>query len=320
MQPERHRDYIAQWNLPLDRFEMDQMPENSDFVLPESPPRRPDGHKGTFGRTLILAGSRGMSGAACLAGMAALRGGAGLVSVACPEGIQAIVAGYEPGYMTIGLPEDADGELSIATLNDVARMVDGQDSIGIGPGLGTSTDLPEVVRHLCTVAACPVVLDADGLNALAATVRSGDWEGVEHAGPRVLTPHPGEFSRLSGLSVSEIEDERSGAASDFARRNNVILVLKGSGTVVTDGERVSINPTGNSGMATGGSGDVLTGLTAALLASGGVPFEMARLAVYLHGLAGDLAAEAVSQPALIASDIPRFIADAWKQLFTLGES
>ena len=318
--PERHRDYIAPWNLPLDRFEMDQMPENSDFALPESPPRRPDGHKGTFGSTLILAGSRGMSGAACLAGMAALRGGAGLVSVACPEGIQAIVAGYEPGYMTIGLPEDADGKLSIATLNDVARMVDGQDSIGIGPGLGISTDLPEVVRHLCTVAACPVVLDADGLNSLAATIRSGDWEGVEHAGPRVLTPHPGEFARLSGLSVSEIEDERSGAASDFARRNNVILVLKGSGTVVTDGERVSINPTGNSGMATGGSGDVLTGLTAALLASGGVPFEMARLAVYLHGLAGDLAAEAVSQPALIASDIPRFLADAWKRLFTLGES
>lgn len=320
MPPERHRDYIAQWNLPLDRFGMDQMPENSDFSLPELPPRRPDGHKGTFGRTLILAGSRGMSGAACLAGMAALRGGAGLVSVACPEGIQAIVAGYEPGYMTIGLPEGADGELSIATLNDVARMVDGQDSIGIGPGLGTSTDLSEVVGHLCTVAACPVVLDADGLNSLAATVRNGDWEGVEHAGPRVLTPHSGEFSRLSGLSVSEIEDERSGAASDFARRNNVILVLKGSGTVVTDGERVSINPTGNSGMATGGSGDVLTGLTAALLASGGVPFEMARLAVYLHGLAGDLAAEAVSQPAMIASDIPRFLAEAWKQMFTPGDS
>lgn len=296
------------------------MLENSDFALPEVPPRPPDGHKGTFGRTLIVAGSRGMSGAACLAGMTALRGGAGLVSVACPQGIQPIVAGYEPGYMTIGLPEDADGQLSIAAADDVPRMIDGKDSVGIGPGLGSSTDLPEVVRRLCIVAACPVVVDADGLNALAATVRSGGWEGVEHSGPRVLTPHPGEFSRLSGLSMSEIENDRSGTAIDFANRNSIVLVLKGAGTVVTDGQRISINATGNSGMATGGSGDVLTGLTAALLASGGDPFEMTRLAVYLHGLAGDLAAEALSQPALIASDLPRFLGDAWKQLFTPGES
>jgi ADP-dependent NAD(P)H-hydrate dehydratase len=290
------------------------MQENSDFALPKMPPRPTDGHKGTFGRTLILAGSRGMSGAVCLAGTAALRGGAGLVSVACPQGIQSIVAGYEPGYMTIGLPEDSDGQLSIATLDELPRLIDGKDSIGIGPGLGTSADLPEVVHRLCAAASCPVVLDADGLNALAATVRSGDWEGVEHRGPRVLTPHPGEFSRLSGLSVSEIEHDRSGTASVFAKRNNVILVLKGSGTVVTDGKRISINPTGNSGMATGGSGDVLTGLTSALLASGGDPFEMTRLAVYLHGLAGDLAAEAMSPPGMIASDLPRFLCEAWKRM------
>jgi ADP-dependent NAD(P)H-hydrate dehydratase len=290
------------------------MPENSDFAMPEMPPRPSDGHKGTFGRTLILAGSRGMIGAACLAGTAALRGGAGLVSVACPQGIQSIVAGYEPGYMTIGLPEDSDGQLSIATLDELPRLIDGKDSIGIGPGLGASADLPEVVRRLCAAASCPVVLDADGLNALAATVRSGDWEGAEHPGPRVLTPHPGEFSRLSGLSVSEIEHDRSGTASVFAKRNNVILVLKGSGTVVTDGKRISINPTGNSGMATGGSGDVLTGLTSALLASGGDPFEMTRLAVYLHGLAGDLAAEAMSPPGMIASDLPRFLCEAWKRM------
>lgn len=295
------------------------MTENTAFEVPQIPVRPVNGHKGTFGRALIVAGSRGMSGAACLAGVSALRGGAGLVSVACPQGIQPIVAGYEPGYMTIGLPEDADGQLSNAAVDDVPRMIDGKDSVGIGPGLGTSTDLPEVVCRLCA-AACPVVLDADGLNALAATVRNGGWEGVEHPGVRVLTPHPGEFSRLSGLPMSEIENDRSGTASDFAKRNNVILVLKGAGTVVTDGERISINPTGNSGMATGGSGDVLTGLTAALLASGGDPFEMTRLAVYLHGLAGNLAAEALSQPALIASDLPRFLGAAWKQLFTPGES
>lgn len=261
-----------------------------------------------------------MGGAACLSGTAALRGGAGLVSVACPQGIQAIVAGYEPGYMTIGLPEDAAGQLSIEAVEDVPRMIAGKDSVGIGPGLGISTDVTEVVCRLCAAAGCPVVLDADGLNSLAATIRSGGWEGVDHLGPRVLTPHAGEFSRLSGLSMSEIEEDRAGAASELAQRNKVILVLKGAGTVVTDGNRISINPTGNSGMATGGSGDVLTGLTAALLASGGDPFEMTRLAVYLHGLAGDLGAEALSQPALIASDLPRFLGGAWKQLFAQGES
>lgn len=290
------------------------MPQNPDFEVPQVPLRPAGGHKGTFGRTVIIAGSRGMSGAACLAGVAALRGGAGLVSVACPVGIQSIVAGYEPGYMTIGLPEGTDGQLSIAALDEISKVVDGKDSVAVGPGLGDSADVVEVVRRVFTETSCPLVLDADGLNALAASFRDGRWEAGEHAAPRILTPHPGEFARLSGLPVSEIEEDRAGSAADFAKRNKVIVVLKGPGTVVTDGERILINPTGNSGMATGGSGDVLTGLTAALLAGGHDPFEATRLAVYLHGLAGDIAAQDLSQPGMIASDLPRYFGAAWKQL------
>jgi ADP-dependent NAD(P)H-hydrate dehydratase len=306
--------------LPLDRFGAAVMPEIPDFDVPQVPPRPADGHKGTFGRTLIIAGSRGMSGAACLSGVAALRGGAGLVSVACPVGIQPIVAGYEPGYMTIGLPEGIEGQFSIATLDEISNVVDGNNSVAVGPGLGNSADVVEVVRRVFSEVSVPLVLDADGLNALAASFRDGRWEATEHAGPRILTPHPGEFSRLSGLSISEIEEDRARSATEFAKRNKVILVLKGPGTVVTDGERISINPTGNSGMATGGSGDVLTGLTAALLARGDDPFEATKLAVYLHGLAGDIAAQTLSQPGMIASDLPRYLGAAWKQLLCSSES
>lgn len=287
---------------------------DSDLQLPELPVRPADGHKGTFGRTLLIAGSRGMSGAACLSGLSALRAGVGLATVACPVGIQSIVAGFEPGYMTMGLPEDAEGRISFATLDEIFRAVDGKDSVAIGPGLGSSPDVTEVVRRLFTETPCALVLDADGLNSLAPGFQEGRWKSWSFAGPRVLTPHPGEFARLSGLSVKEIGQHRSKVAQDFANENGVIVVLKGSGTVVTDGERVSVNRTGNSGMATGGSGDVLTGVTAALLARGGDPFEMTRLAVHLHGLAGDLAARRMSQPGMIASDIPRFLGDAWKQL------
>lgn len=288
------------------------MSHKTENRLPELPVRPADGHKGTFGRTLVIAGSRGLSGAACLSGMAALRAGAGLVSVACPVGIQPIVAGYEPGYMTVGLPEGHDGQLSTATLNEIRRIIGGKDSVAVGPGLGQSQDVAEIVRRVFIEAQCPLVVDADGLNVLAASFREEQWKGHKHAGPRILTPHPGEFSRLTGLSISEIEQQRDEVAREFAEKNGVILILKGPGTIVTDGKRISVNPTGNSGMGTGGCGDVLTGLTAAILASGDDPFDRTRLAVYLHGLAGDLAAEEMSQPGMIASDLPRYLCEAWK--------
>jgi len=287
--------------------------------IPRYPERPAHGHKGTFGRVLVVAGSRNMSGAACLAGLGALRGGTGLVFVACPECVQPVVAGAEPCYQTIGLPENDSGQLDVSALPVAQLLLSGKDALAIGPGLGNSASVREVVRTLYIEATVPAVVDADALNVLADDFLNKPDGLANPAGPRILTPHPGEFSRLSGLAIGEIQRRREDVARDFAARHGVILVLKGPGTVVTDGPRIAVNPTGNSGMATGGSGDVLTGLTGALLASGMEPFEAARLAVYLHGLAGDLAAEELSEPGLIATDLPQFLGPAWKQLQISGE-
>jgi len=162
----------------------------------------------------------------------------------------------------------------------------------------------------------PLVADADGLNVLAQDFRASAaaWSDISESSPRILTPHPGEFARLCGSSISEVERDRESVARQFAVDHNVLVVLKGPGTIITDGDRLAVNSTGNSGMGTGGSGDVLTGLLAAVLARGGDAFESARLAVWLHGRSGDLAAEANSQPGLMASDLPHFLGAAWKDL------
>ncbi|OYW12324.1 MAG: NAD(P)H-hydrate dehydratase [Planctomycetales bacterium 12-60-4] len=265
--------------------------------FPALPVRPRDAHKGTFGKVTIVAGSRGMSGAACLAGVAALRGGAGLVTVASPAGVNPIVAGYEPSYLTCPLEEDHEGRVSLEAMPRVMDAFAGQTAGAIGPGLGSSADVEELVHLLYRTCELPLVIDADGLNALAARKN-----GIVHsasAGPRILTPHPGEFSRLTGLSIAEIEARRLELAVSFAAAHHVVLLLKGAGTVITDGRRAAINSTGNSGMATGGAGDVLTG-------------------AYWHGLAGDLAAEDLSEPSLIASDLLRYLPLAWRQLPTPG--
>jgi NAD(P)H-hydrate epimerase len=259
----------------------------------------------------MVTGSVGMSGAACLAATAALRGGAGLVFAAVPQSIQPIVAGFEPCYMTIGLPCDADGQLSHVPQTQIKELTTGKDAIAIGPGLGTSDHAAELVACLLQHATCPVVLDADGLNIAA---EHQLLTAHDKASRLVLTPHPGEFARLSGLSISDINSRREQVAVNFAKQCQAVVVLKGAGTVVTDGEQVFTNTTGNPGMATGGTGDVLTGLLAAQLAQGLSPFDAACLAVHVHGLAGDLAAEQLSQRGMIASDLLTFLPQAWKQL------
>lgn len=278
------------------------------FNLPPLPSRPAEAHKGTFGKVMVVAGSTGMSGAAILAGLGALRGGAGLVYVALPTGIQGIVATSEPSYLTIPLTEDSAGRIA-----DVGtELIDQMNSVsacGIGPGLGRSEVLNRIVQRAYEQVTRPVVVDADALNALAA----GANTFPHTAGPRVMTPHPGECSRLLSIPAAEVQKSRSQAAIELARRSGACVVLKGAGTIVTDGVRHYVNTTGNSGLATGGSGDVLTGLITALLAQDMSPFEAAQLGVYLHGLAGDLAAEELSQPGLIASDLPRFLGKAWKQ-------
>lgn len=279
-------------------------------TLPPLPERPTGAHKGTFGRVLVIAGSRGMSGAAVLAGTSALRGGAGLVYVAAPEGIIPIIAGYEPSYLTVPLDEDAAGRIAESAATEIQQRLESMQAVAIGPGLGQSDELASLVSQLYTSAEIPMVVDADALNLLSRNCE----QLSRHAAPRILTPHPGEFARLSGKAIGSDAEEREQAAAAFAADHNVVLVLKGAGTVVTDGEQVAVNATGNSGMATGGTGDVLTGLMASLLAQGMKPFAGAQLAVHVHGLAGDLAAAEKSSRGMIASDLLPALCEAWKSL------
>lgn len=285
------------------------MPVQRVTTIPTPPYRPADGHKGTFGRVLVIGGGPGMSGAPALAGRAALRSGAGLVTVAVPRSVQAIVAACEVSYTTRGLPADPQGHISAEGLLELESELDPFSAVAIGPGLGRPEALAPGLRSAWAEWKCPLVIDADGLNLLARDELS-DWPAP--GGPRVVTPHPGEFARLTRLEAGQISRDREGLAAELARAIGAVVVLKGAGTVVTDGQFLSVNPTGNDGLATGGAGDVLTGLTAGLLAQRMPPFEAARLAVYVHGLAADLAAETLSRPGLIASDLPEWIARAWR--------
>ena len=248
-----------------------------------------------------------MTGAVALAGMAALRGGAGLVRLAVADVCLEVVAGIEPSYMTSPLPSDRAGRIAYAALDRIVELAARATVVGCGPGLGRSLGLTALVARLYQHLAQPMVVDADGLNALSARPETLARPG----GPRILTPHPGEFARLLGVDGVPA-DQRQPRAVEFAARSGVVLVLKGHRTLITDGRREAINPTGNPGMATGGTGDVLTGLITALACQHLSPFDAARLGVYLHGLAGDLAAEELGQESLIAADLIRYLPAAFK--------
>ena len=277
--------------------------------IPQLPSRAVDSHKGSYGRVVLIGGSIGMSGAISLAGLGALRGGAGLVYLACPRSVWSAVAAIEPSYLTVPLPEDSLGRLAIPSIPDIMIACQNADAVAIGPGLGQSDELREVVSQVIRGVDVPCVVDADALNLLVE--RQGLFASARSL--RVLTPHPGEFSRLTGLPIREIQAHRESLAVEFAQRHRVVLVLKGAGTIVTDGDRLFINRTGNPGMATGGTGDVLTGLITALIAQGADPVDAACLGCHLHGLAGDLAAEELSPPGMIASDLPKYLPLAWKR-------
>jgi NAD(P)H-hydrate epimerase len=280
---------------------------NEPPLLPERPQ---SGHKGTFGKCLIVAGSRGMSGAAILAGMGALRAGAGLVTLAIPDRILDIVASVEPSYLTFPLASDSQGRIDLEGDDVLFEKASSMTSVAIGPGLGQSEDLHQLVARFYENLERPLVVDADGLNNLAGSALLGQ----RTARPRILTPHPGEFSGLTGIPIQQIQNKREQVSLEYARLTGAIVVLKGAGTIVTDGERLYVNDTGNSGMGTGGTGDVLTGIVVSLLAQGMEPFDAASLAVYLHGLAGDLAAAELSQQGMIASDLPDYLAEVLQQL------
>jgi len=273
--------------------------------LPRLPPRAADAHKGTFGRVLVVAGSRGMSGAAVLCASAALRGGAGLVRLALPASLLPIAAAANPCYMTAPLPEDAHGQLAAAG-GELLELVRASTVAALGPGLGRGDEVGQVVGAVLEHTGPPLVLDADALHALIPRLALL----ARQQRPLVLTPHPGEFAALTGAGVPEPE-QRQEQALRFAATHGVVLVLKGHRTVITDGRRLALNSTGNPGMATGGSGDVLTGLIAALLAQGLEAFAAAQLGVYLHGLAGDLACAELGEVGLIASDLLHYLPRAF---------
>jgi len=262
------------------------------------PPRKADAHKGNFGRVLIVAGSKGMSGAAVLCGSAALRSGAGLVTVASPPDAQPIVAAGNPCFMTAAIPQTSAGQFNHHSADAILQLADDADVVAIGPGLGNRPDVAELLKALLTaLPGMPLVLDADALNVL-----NLDWL-TNHTVPPVLTPHPGEFARLRNKTIAEIQGDRERKAYRFAEMHKIILTLKGHGTIVTDGERIYTNETGNPGMATGGSGDVLTGCIAALIAQRMPSYDAAVLGVWAHGRAGDRVAERIGQTGLIAGDL-----------------
>lgn len=281
----------------------------SGDALPSLPPRKPDSHKGDYGRVLLIGGSQGMAGAIALSGMAALRSGAGLVKLATANSCQAIVASFEPSAMTIGLAADEHGRISEVALPTIIEAAKEATVVACGPGLGRSNGLMQVVAWLYQNISQPLVLDADALTLVA---REGSIL-AKAAGPRILTPHPGEFARLL-RKQSFTPSEREKLAREFAREKKLVLVLKGHHTVISDGTRTAINHTGNPGMATGGTGDVLTGVITAIVGQGLQPYDAARLGVHVHGLAGDLAAAELGQVSLIASDLVACLPRAWKSL------
>jgi NAD(P)H-hydrate epimerase len=273
-------------------------------------PRVPESHKGDYGRVLIVAGSRGKTGAAHLAAVGALRSGAGLVTVATPASCQAVVATMGPEYMTEALREAGDGGIDPECVDRVLEMA--RDVIALGPGLGQASTTQHFVRSLVDRASMPMVIDADGLNAFGENPdRLAGREGRDV----IITPHPGEMARLVGMSTDEVQASRLEIARNFAVAHRLYVVLKGHRTLIaTPDERIFINPTGNPGMATGGTGDVLTGMIAAWLAQLLDAEAACKIAVYLHGMAGDLAEADEGEVALTSSDLGGRIGDAILEL------
>ncbi len=276
------------------------------------PAREETGHKGTFGEVLVIAGSNEMPGAAVLSSLSALRGGAGLVRLAAPEGAVSSLPAAAPEVVLLPLAggEEKAKKAEDEDIEKVLEAASDADVVAAGPGLGQSSFSKELVGSLLSELSCPLVLDADGINNLDSPRPVREYEGEI-----ILTPHPGEVGRLLDRTPGEIVDERRSIARCFARENDAILVLKGADTITAlPAGELFINPTGNEGMATAGSGDVLTGLMSGLIAQGAGCEEAACLAVYLHGRAGDLALEKEGSHSLTAGDIMRDLSQAFNSL------
>ena len=281
-----------------------------DELRPFIPIRPPDGHKGTFGHTLLAGGARGKTGALVLAALGAIKSGAALITALHPASLSSVMETKLTSAMTLELPEDQPGELSAEAGDLILKYASGRQALGLGPGLGLNEGAEKtVLKVVAGAGSLPLVLDADALTHLA-----GRLELVKACLAAVLTPHPGEAARLLGVTTAEIQADRLGAARALAERSGAIVALKGHHTIIAapDG-RFHLNPTGGPALAVGGSGDVLTGLIAGLLTNGAAPFTAAFLGVWLHGRAGDLAAAATPRgltPETFAAKIP----SAWLEV------
>ena len=281
-----------------------------DFA-PMLAPRAREANKGSYGHVLVIGGSLGKAGAAAMAGFAALRAGAGLSTVAAPRSVLATVASFHSEVMTEPLAETEQGTISLRALGPGLDALLERKTVAIGPGISRNSETAEFVRAIVKRGDKAMVVDADALNAFEGSAGQLNGRGET----LVITPHPGEMSRLTGLSITEIQANRLEVARNFAREHELIVVLKGHRTLIAapDGT-VWVNPTGNPGMATGGTGDVLTGMVTGVIAQHPqAALEATALAVYLHGLAGDLASESIGENSLVATDLVRFLPQAFAQ-------
>jgi hydroxyethylthiazole kinase-like uncharacterized protein yjeF len=275
------------------------------LILPE---RKPDAHKGDYGKLFVLAGSTGLTGAASMSSLAALKCGAGLVVLGCPASLNHIFEMKLTEVMTKPLPDVGKrGNLALRGMGEIRQQIEWADAVAIGPGIGTHHETVELIQRLATQVDKPMVIDADGLNILA----KNPSLLKEHKGPLVISPHPGEFARLTGKNIDEILENRLELASQFAQEFNLTIILKGAPSIIANPEGYQyINSTGSEGMATAGSGDVLTGLIGGFLAQGVEITDAAVLAAYVHGLAGDEAAGIYGTRAMVAGDILESISEA----------
>jgi NAD(P)H-hydrate epimerase len=276
------------------------------------PRRRVSSHKGDYGHLLIIGGSRNLAGSIILAGRAALRSGIGLITLAMPSSLKTIVSCAVPEAMSLPLLEDENAAITHRSREHILAYIRarGVTAVACGIGLTTHSGAQKLVEYLIAHLDVPFLVDADGLNCLKGKI---NLLAQKHS-PCIITPHPKEMSRLSGIAVAAIQKKRRAVARAIAKKSRCIVVLKGHETVVTNGKEIFLNPTGNPGMATGGTGDVLTGITGAFLAQGITPLAAAKAGVFIHGLAGDIVKKKKTEMSLIASDVIENLPQAFKEI------
>lgn len=282
---------------------------NFDYLKSIIKPRPYNAHKGSMGCLFSVCGSYGMAGAEFLSGKAALRSGVGLLKMAVTKSVYPIIAMSLPEAVYLPM-EDIDGRFSATNISNIIKTANSSNAVLVGCGLGVSDDTEKIVNAIVKETEKPVLIDADGINCISKHINLLS----ERKHPTILTPHPKEMSRLTGISVKEIQSNRQNVAETFSKKYGVITVLKGADTIITDGNTTYINYTGNPGMATGGSGDVLAGITSSLLAQGYSPTESANMGVFIHGTAGDIAKEKYSETSMLPSDIIELLPQVFSKI------